>query len=66
MQRHQIDLFREKIGRSPIVNYFPDFHGGADYDAACEYFTTRFVGLNQTPTKQVYVSTHPRLRVNPY
>lgn len=53
---HQIDLFREKLPRSPIATYFPDYHGGSDLQAACDYFTSRFVGLNQNTSKQVYVS----------
>ena len=53
----QVDLFKEKLPRSPIANYFPDYHGGSDLQAACDYFTSRFVGLNQNPSKQVYVRT---------
>jgi hypothetical protein len=47
-------LFREKIPRSPIVNFFPDYTGGEDLQAACDYFSSRFVGLNQSSAKQIY------------
>lgn len=53
-RRPQIDLFREKILHSPIANYFPDFSGGTDLQAGCDYFSSRFVGLNQSTAKQIY------------
>ncbi|KAG5350715.1 Guanine nucleotide-binding protein subunit alpha [Termitomyces sp. Mn162] len=40
---NKIDLFSEKLPRSPLSDYFPDFTGGNDYDAACEYLLHRFV-----------------------
>lgn len=51
---NKIDLFREKITRSPISNFFPDYTGGTDLQAACDYFSSRFVGLNQSSAKQIY------------
>jgi len=51
---NKIDIFKEKIKRSPISKFFPDYTGGEDYDAACEYFLHRFVSLNQSDVKQVY------------
>ncbi|KAK4706056.1 hypothetical protein P7C70_g140, partial [Phenoliferia sp. Uapishka_3] len=51
---NKIDLFREKILHSPISNYFPDFTGGSDLQAGCDYFSSRFVGLNQSTAKQIY------------
>lgn len=51
---NKIDIFKEKIENFPIGNYFSDFDGDDDYDAACQYFMGRFVGLNQSETKQVY------------
>jgi guanine nucleotide-binding protein G(i) subunit alpha len=51
----QIDLFREKLPRSPIADYFPDYTGGSDLQAACDYFSSRFVSLNQSTAKQIYV-----------
>lgn len=51
---NKIDLFREKITRSPIANFFPDYTGGTDLQAACDYFSSRFVGLNQSSAKQIY------------
>jgi guanine nucleotide-binding protein G(i) subunit alpha len=51
---NKIDLFREKLTRSPIANFFPDYHGGQDFQAGCDYFSQRFVSLNQSPAKQIY------------
>lgn len=52
---NKIDLFAEKLPRSPLGDYFPDYAGGDDYDAACNYLLHRFVSLNQSAaTKQIY------------
>ncbi|KAJ3268427.1 guanine nucleotide-binding protein subunit alpha [Borealophlyctis nickersoniae] len=50
---NKIDLFKEKLGRSPMEKYFPDYMGN-DYDSACEYILNRFVVLNQSDQKQIY------------
>lgn len=52
---NKIDLFKEKLPKSPIEPYFPDYTGGDNLQLACDYFSGRFVSLNQSPTKQVYV-----------
>jgi len=52
---NKIDLFKDKLPRSPLNKYFPDFTGdNADYDQASQYFLNRFNALNQSDTKQVY------------
>ncbi|GBE80515.1 Guanine nucleotide-binding protein subunit alpha [Sparassis crispa] len=52
---NKIDLFAEKLPRSPLGDYFPDYQGGDNYDAACDYLLHRFVSLNQSAaTKQIY------------
>jgi guanine nucleotide-binding protein G(i) subunit alpha len=36
-------------------DYFPDYTGGDNYDAACDYLLHRFVSLNQSAaSKQIY------------
>jgi len=50
---NKIDLLREKLGISSVRACFPDYSGpddgsDKDYEAACEYFKKRFVGLNQS------------------
>ncbi|SAM08272.1 hypothetical protein [Absidia glauca] len=52
---NKIDLFAEKLPKSPLSHYFADFMGGANYDAACDFLLKRFVALNsQSSTKQIY------------
>ncbi|CAG8905712.1 unnamed protein product [Penicillium salamii] len=51
---NKIDRFKEKLPVSPMKNYFPDYEGGADYAAACDYILNRFVSLNQAEQKQIY------------
>jgi len=51
---NKIDRFKEKLPISPMKNYFPDYEGGSDYAAACDYILNRFVSLNQHETKQIY------------
>lgn len=52
---NKIDLFKEKLPRSAIEPFFPDYTGGPDFKSACDYFSMRFTSLNQSPSKQVYV-----------
>ncbi|WWD17304.1 hypothetical protein CI109_101744 [Kwoniella shandongensis] len=51
---NKIDLFREKLPVSPLADTFPDFRGGANYDAACSFLLEKFVGLNKNPSKSIY------------
>lgn len=51
---NKIDIFRDKVERVPIEDYFDDYEGGPSYEAGCEYFKERFECLNTNETKQVY------------
>ncbi|KAF7720909.1 hypothetical protein EC973_005784 [Apophysomyces ossiformis] len=52
---NKIDIFKEKLLRSPVSKYFPDYTGSAnDFKAAADYFRIRFEKLNRNPTKQIY------------
>ncbi|RUS13582.1 guanine nucleotide-binding protein subunit alpha [Endogone sp. FLAS-F59071] len=51
---NKIDRFKEKLPLSPMNKFFPDYEGGDNYDAACDYILNRFVSLNQSETKQIY------------
>ncbi|KAI8335208.1 G-alpha protein [Blakeslea trispora] len=52
---NKIDLFAEKLPRSPLGDFFPDYNGGNSYDAACQYLLQKFVSLNtRADTKQIY------------
>ncbi|OMH80989.1 Guanine nucleotide-binding protein alpha-1 subunit, partial [Zancudomyces culisetae] len=51
---NKIDLFKLKLTRSPLSDYFPDFKGENAYEPASEYILKRFVSLNKSDTKQIY------------
>ncbi|OLL23030.1 Guanine nucleotide-binding protein subunit alpha [Neolecta irregularis DAH-3] len=51
---NKTDIFRDKLPISPMGEYFKDYEGGNDYNAACDYILNRFVSLNQSETKQIY------------
>ncbi|KAK0551876.1 guanine nucleotide-binding protein subunit alpha [Tilletia horrida] len=51
---NKIDLFKAKLPISPMGEYFSDYTGGDNYDAACEYIVNRFVSLNQSDSKTIY------------
>ncbi|KAF7361581.1 G-protein alpha subunit [Mycena sanguinolenta] len=50
-----IDGLFEKLSRSPLADYFPDYTGGDNHDAACDYLLNQFISLNQSAgMKQIY------------
>jgi guanine nucleotide-binding protein subunit alpha len=52
---NKIDLFAEKLPRSPLIQFFPEYKGGNNYDAACQFLLQKFVCLNtRADTKQIY------------
>ncbi|PVV02338.1 hypothetical protein BB560_003211 [Smittium megazygosporum] len=51
---NKLDLFREKIPKFPLSDYFPDYTGGNNVDAAGDYILKRFVSLNASDSKQIY------------
>ncbi|KAG5950086.1 G-Protein alpha subunit [Claviceps sorghi] len=53
---NKMDLFREKLPKSPISKYgFTDYHGPEDdYKAASKYFLDKFRALSRNPEKEIY------------
>ncbi|KAI9172450.1 putative beta-glucosidase M [Paramyrothecium foliicola] len=53
---NKMDLFKEKLPRSPITEHgFTDYHGPKDdYKAASKYFLDKFRALNRNPEKEIY------------
>ncbi|ORX61514.1 guanine nucleotide-binding protein subunit alpha [Hesseltinella vesiculosa] len=52
---NKIDLFAQKLNKSPLAHYFSDYMGGDSYEKACQFLLQRFVCLNKRPEiKQVY------------
>ncbi|KAA8646363.1 hypothetical protein EYZ11_008735 [Aspergillus tanneri] len=53
---NKIDLFKGKLGISPVSKHFPDFNGSnSDFDAAARYFADRFRGINRIPDREIYI-----------
>ena len=44
---NKVDLFRVKLGRSPLGSYFPDYSGGNDVNRAAKYLLWRFNQVNR-------------------
>ena len=44
---NKIDIFIEKLPKSPLENYFPDYAGGSDVNKAVKYILWRFRKLNR-------------------
>ncbi|KAI9770849.1 MAG: Guanine nucleotide-binding protein alpha-2 subunit, partial [Candelina submexicana] len=44
---NKVDLFMQKLGRSPLGNYFPDYSGGNDVNRAAKYLLWRFNQVNR-------------------
>ncbi|PGH17576.1 guanine nucleotide-binding protein alpha-3 subunit [Polytolypa hystricis UAMH7299] len=44
---NKVDLFRQKLARSPLSNYFPDYSGGNDVNRAAKYLLWRFNQVNR-------------------
>lgn len=51
---NKIDLFADKLPHSPLGDYFPDYTGGSNYDAACDYLLHRFVSLNRGASREIH------------
>ncbi|KAL9120176.1 MAG: hypothetical protein Q9187_003267 [Circinaria calcarea] len=44
---NKVDLFKAKLGRSPLGSYFPDYSGGNDVNRAAKYLLWRFNQVNR-------------------
>ncbi|WPG97342.1 Guanine nucleotide-binding protein alpha-3 subunit [Acrodontium crateriforme] len=44
---NKVDLFRVKLKKSPLQNYFPDYSGGDDVNRAAKYLLWRFNQVNR-------------------
>jgi guanine nucleotide-binding protein subunit alpha len=44
---NKVDIFKQKLGRSPLGNYFPDYSGGNDVNKAAKYLLWRFNQVNR-------------------
>ncbi|KAH8735651.1 guanine nucleotide-binding protein alpha-3 subunit [Ilyonectria robusta] len=44
---NKVDIFKLKLSRSPLGNYFPDYSGGNDVNKAAKYLLWRFNQVNR-------------------
>ncbi|KAI9655559.1 MAG: Guanine nucleotide-binding protein alpha-2 subunit [Bathelium mastoideum] len=44
---NKVDLFKAKLTKSPLGNYFPDYSGGNDVNRAAKYLLWRFNQVNR-------------------
>ncbi len=44
---NKTDVFREKLPRSPLARYFPEFTGGDDLQKAAKFILWKFVMMNR-------------------
>ncbi len=53
---NKMDLFKQKLARSPIAKHgFTDYHGPPDdWRAASKYFLDKFRALNRNTAKEIY------------
>jgi guanine nucleotide-binding protein G(i) subunit alpha len=51
---NKIDVFKQKLPKVPLVNYFPEYTGGADINKAAKYILWRF-----TQTNRARLSVYP-------
>ncbi len=53
---NKMDLFKEKLAKSPITAHgFTDYHGPPDdTKQASKYFMDKFRALNRNPDKEIY------------
>ncbi|KAI8832132.1 guanine nucleotide binding protein, alpha subunit [Chytriomyces cf. hyalinus JEL632] len=52
---NKIDIFNEKLAKSPISKYFPTFTGQNSYEEGTAYFSNRITELNKYPEKSIYI-----------
>jgi guanine nucleotide-binding protein G(i) subunit alpha len=52
---NKIDILMEKLKKSKLVDYFPEYDGPNEYQPVIDFFTEKFRSINQSDTKQIYV-----------
>jgi len=55
---NKIDILKEKLKKSKVLDYFPEYEGVNDYDPVINFFTEKLKGLNQSESKQILCPLH--------
>ena len=45
---NKIDIFKQKLARRPLSDYFPEYTGGDDVNKAAKYILWRFMQVNHS------------------
>lgn len=54
---NKMDIFKQRIEKSPIRTHFPDFQGPeGDLEKAKIFFKSKFLRLNRSKTKEIYAN----------
>ncbi|KAJ3346535.1 Guanine nucleotide-binding protein G(i) subunit alpha-2 [Entophlyctis luteolus] len=52
---NKMDVFKEKLTRSKISDYFPDFKGVNNFEEGSGFFIGKFQGLNQQQGREIHI-----------
>jgi len=52
---NKIDILMEKLKKSQLIDYFPEYDGPNEFQPVVEFITEKFRSINQSDTKQIYV-----------
>ncbi|KAJ3002930.1 guanine nucleotide-binding protein subunit alpha [Thoreauomyces humboldtii] len=52
---NKVDLFHEKLKTVPIKNFFEEYGGSNLFEEASEFFARKFISLNRSQDKKIYV-----------
>lgn len=44
---NKIDIFQQKLPRSPLEQIYPEYQGGSDISKATKYILWKFVNMNR-------------------
>jgi len=51
---NKVDLFKVKIQKSPLGQYFPEYTGPNEFESASQFLVEKFTSLNKNEEKQIY------------
>jgi guanine nucleotide-binding protein G(i) subunit alpha len=60
---NKVDLFKMKLARSPLGNYFPDYSGGNDVNRAAKYLLWRFNQVNRAHLNSKHFSANKFIHI---
>lgn len=53
---NKVDLFREKLAKSPVRAHFPDYQGPeGDEEATRQFFADKFKAINKNVNREIYI-----------